>query len=413
LPVVGDNQILDDPQRAQLLADVAGAVAWSSGFVGALRRLAELSVPRLADWCMIDIVDGATGYRRLVVVHGDPRCRPQAERLLGRRELDPRRHGVARVMRCGERDVVRERADPAALVPAAHAESERLVGELGVTGYVSVPLVAGARPLGAFTLVAAGRGRQFTDAEVALAETLARVAALRIAENRLGREFADLARRQDDVLAGLSHELRTPLTAMMAWLELLHHPADGQQTTHALHVIERNGQLLGRLIDDLMDTSHIVMGTLHVDHRPVDLPAIVHHAALDLAARARDKGVRVDVQVDGAVGPYAGDRGRLSQIVAALLSNAVKFTPGGGRVVVRLDGDAAVVRLRVSDTGRGIARELLPHVFDVFRRDGHASGLGIGLAMARGLVRLHGGTVHAASEGVGRGATFTVTLPRC
>ena len=131
----------------------------------------------------------------------------------------------------------------------------------------------------------------------------------------------------------------------------------------------------------------------------------------ELEPGARDKGVRLEVELDRTA-RCQGDRARLTQIVMALASNALKFTPAGGRVVVTLSTDATHAQLRVSDTGRGISRDLLPHVFDVFRRDDRAPGLGLGLVMVRGLVALHGGNVEATSAGVGRGATFTVRLPR-
>ena len=404
------DQSLDDRQRVELLADAAGAVAWSSDPSIALSRVAQLAVPRLADWCAVDVLDRGTTFRRLAVAHADPRCRAHAERLLGCWEPDAARGGIAQVVRTGERQVV-DRADATELVPAQPDDLERLVTELGVAGYVSVPIRADERALGALTLVAATPGRRFTDADVALAETLARMAALSITQARLGHELAAVNRWQDGVLAALSHELRTPLTAMMAWLQLLHHRADAAESAHALDIIERNGRVLSRLIDELMDTSHLVMGRLRVERRLVDLAAIVHRVAGELAAGARDKGVRVDVQVDRGA-RCQGDRDRLAQIVMALLSNAIKFTPAGGRVLVVLDAEATHVRLCVSDTGQGIASELLPHVFDVFRHDDDTPGLGLGLVMVRGLVTLHGGTVEVSSEGLGRGATFTVRLPR-
>jgi len=408
---VSAEPFLDDHQRAQLLADVAGAVAWSSDPSVAVQRVAQLTVPRLADWCTVDVLDGERGYRRLAVAHADPSCRLSVERLLGRWEPDPRRRGVAQVLRTGEREVAMDVEDPTELMPWRHAELERLVGELGVAGYVSVPIRADARALGALTLVTTSPRRRFAEADVSLAETLARMAALPIAQARLGHELAAVTRRQDDVLAVLSHELRTPLTAMMAWLQLLHHGADAAETARALDIIERNGRLLSRLIDDLMDTSHIVMGKLRVERRPVDLAAIIHRVVAELAAGAHDQGVTIDLDLDRTA-RCQGDHARLQQIVMALLSNALKFTPSGGRVLVTLDADATLVRLRVSDTGRGIAPELLPHVFDIFRSDERAPGLGLGLVMVRGLVALHGGTVEASSEGVGHGAVFTVRLPR-
>ena len=405
------EHILDDRQRVELLADAAGAVAWSPDPSTALSRVARLAVPRLADWCAVDILDHGTTYRRLAVAHADPRCQPTAERLLGRWEPDPRRHGVAHVVRTGERQVATDVADPTALVPSAHAEFEHLVGELGLTGYVSVPIYADSRALGALTLVAASRRRRFVAADISLAETLARMAAPMVAQARLDRELAAVSRRQDDVLAVLSHELRTPLTAIMAWSQLLHHNSDAAEIAAAVDVIERNGRVLGRLIDDLMDSSNIVMGRLQVDRRRVDLRAVIQRVADELAAGARDKGVRVELRLDPS-SRCQGDRARLAQIVMALLSNALKFTPAGGRVLVTLDTDAPHTRISVSDSGRGIAPELLPHVFEVFRRAERAPGLGLGLSMARGLAALHGGTVEAFSEGADRGSTFTVRLPR-
>ena len=405
------DQFLDDRQRVELLADAAGAIAWAPDPAIALCRIAELAVPRLADWCAVDVLDRGTAYRRLAVAHADPLRRPQAAQLLGCWEPDPRRGGVARVVRTGERQVAIESADPAALVLTEHQGLERLVSELGVASYVSVPIRAEDRPLGALTLVAASPRRRFAEADVELAETLARMAGLTIGQARLGHELAAVSRWQDGVLAALSHELRTPLTAMMAWLQLLHHRTDAAETERALDVIERNGRVLGGLIDELMDASHIVMGRLHLERRPVDLAATVHRVAAQLAAGARDKGVAIDVQVDRPA-RVQGDGDRLAQIVMALLSNALKFTPAGGRVLVSLDVDNTHVRLAVNDTGRGIAPELLPHVFDVFRRDEQAPGLGLGLVVVRGLVALHGGAVEARSDGPGRGATFVVRLPR-
>ena len=405
------DRFLDDRQRVELLADAAGAVACAADPSIALSRVAHLAVPRLADWCAVDVLDRGTTCRRLAVAHADPRRQPDAERLLGCWEPDAQRGGVAQVVRTGERQVEIEHAEPAALVLALQGGQEPLVAGLGVASYVSVPILSQARPIGALTLVAASPSRRFAEADVSLAETLARMAALSITQARLGHELAAVNRWQDGVLAALSHELRTPLTAMMAWLQLLHHRADAAETARALEIIERNGRVLGRLINDLMDTSHIVMGRLRVERRPVDVAAIIQRVIGDLAAGARDKGVRIDIQLDRGA-RCLGDRERLAQVVMALLSNAVKFTPSGGRVLVVLDADAAHVRLCVNDTGQGIARELLPYVFDVFRRDEDTPGLGLGLVMVRGLVALHGGTVEASSEGLGHGATFTVRLPR-
>jgi signal transduction histidine kinase len=402
---------LNDVQRAEVLAAAAGAMVWSRDSAAAARAVAEAAVPRLADWCAIDVLDGETACRRLAVAHADPRCQAYIQRLLGTWEPDPLRRGVAHVVLTGEREVALDAADAGALVLSPHAELEQVVGELGVAGYVSVPIRADARALGALTLVVADRRRRFAEADVSLAETLARMAALPIAHARLDDQIAVLNRRQDDVLAALSHELRTPLTAMMAWLQLLRHGASATETARGLNIIERNGRLLSHLIDDLVDTSHLVMGRLSVERRPVELAQVVQEVVRELGPNARDKGVRLEVELQRTA-RCLGDRARLAQVVMALVSNAVKFTPAGGHVTVTLGTDATHVQLRVVDSGRGISPDLLPHVFDVFRREDRAPGLGLGLVMVRGLVALHGGNVEAASAGVGHGATFTVRLPR-
>ena len=404
----------DDAQRQHLLAEVAGAIAWAPDAQVALRRVAELAVPRLADWCTVDVLESEATYRRLAVVHAESRWRDHVGALLGSWTPDPGRRGVARVVRTGEREVAVDVPDAAVLVPTGDTQRERLVAELGVASYVSVPLLAHARPLGALTLVAADPRRRFEADDVALAETVARMAALAVANARLDRELTDVSRRQDDLLAAVSHQLRTPLTAMLAWLQLTRHGGDAAASARALDTIERNGRILARLIDELMDTARILIGKADIIRRPVDLTAIVERAVAGQLEAARDKGIRVDTALDLAVGTYLGDRERLEQVVAVLLANALKFTPAGGHVVVHLDADATRARIRVRDSGRGIAGEVLPHVFELFRRgvgDPADEGLGLGLAIVRGLVALHGGTVEAASEGEDRGATFTVILP--
>jgi signal transduction histidine kinase len=408
------DRTFDDAQRMRVLADVAGAVAWAPDARSGLRRVAELMVPTLADWCAIDILEGEATYRRLAVVHVDAQWQGRVDALLGPWAPDPHRIGVARVVRTGECEIAADASAAAALVPSGDAERERLVAQLGVAGYVSVPLLFNARPFGALTLVVTDGRRRFADGDIALAQTLARVAGLAVANARLEHELADTNRRQDDLLAALSHQLRTPLTAMLAWLQLARRP-DADESARALETIERNGRVLGRRIDDLMDTARILTGKVDIERRPLDLAGIVEQAVMSQREVARDKGVRLDIELHSPAAGYVGDRARLEQIVAVLLDNAVKFTPPGGHVVAQLDGDGSRARIRVTDSGRGIPAELLPHVFELFRRgigEPGDPGLGLGLAMVRGLVTLHGGTVEAASQGADRGATFTVLLPR-
>jgi PAS domain S-box-containing protein len=238
------------------------------------------------------------------------------------------------------------------------------------------------------------------------------------AEQEAARAEAEQANRaKDDFLAVLSHELRTPLTAMLGWIGMLRSgrlPAD--RARYALEVIDRNTRMQAQLINDLLDVSRIVAGKMAVDRTPVDLAAVVVRAAGSAQREAEAKGIDLVSSITPSAGPVMGDVTRLEQIVTNLLGNALKFTPAEGRVDVRLDVHDGGARLRVSDTGPGIAADVLPHVFDRFRQAEGSSrrrheGLGLGLAIVRHLVEAHGGAVRAESAGEGLGATFTVELP--
>ena len=231
------------------------------------------------------------------------------------------------------------------------------------------------------------------------------------------REAEEASRLKDEFLATLSHELRTPLTSILGWAKLLR--AGGLEpefVARGLEAVERNAVAQTRLIGDLLDVSRIVAGQLRLEPRPVELAGVVGAGVESVRPAADARGVRLELSLDPSGCTVSGDPDRLQQVVWNLLSNAVKFTPRGGRVVVRLaraDGHAEV---EVSDTGRGIPAEFLPHVFDRFRQaDGRITrehgGLGLGLAIARHFVELHGGTITAASPGEGRGATFRFRLP--
>ncbi|HYG81863.1 MAG TPA: ATP-binding protein [Pyrinomonadaceae bacterium] len=230
-------------------------------------------------------------------------------------------------------------------------------------------------------------------------------------------EAEESSRLKDEFLATLSHELRTPLTAINGWTAILRScRLDEQAADRALEIIERNTRLQTQLIEDLLDVSRIVAGKLRLDIRPVN-PAPSVEAAVDaLRPTAEDKGVSLQQMIDAGVGTIAGDPARLQQVVSNLISNAIKFTPRGGRVEVRLGREGGHALIEVSDTGEGIGPEFLPHVFERFRQADMSTtrehgGLGLGLAIVRHLVILHGGTIRAESGGAGLGSTFTVRIP--
>ena len=235
-------------------------------------------------------------------------------------------------------------------------------------------------------------------------------------EARATAEAAD--RAKDQFLAVLSHELRTPLNAVYGWARMLRAgQIQGEaDVTRALEVIERNANAQVQLVDDLLDVSRVISGKMRLDVRKVDLSIVVEAAADAVRPAAEAKGIRLQSVLDPRAGPITGDPDRLQQIVWNLLINAVKFTPKGGQIQVHLQRINSHVEIVVSDTGQGIAPDVLPVIFERFRQADSSStrthsGLGLGLALVKHLVELHGGTVVAQSAGATRGATFVVGLP--
>jgi PAS domain S-box-containing protein len=262
--------------------------------------------------------------------------------------------------------------------------------------------------LGSFAMVIDITDRKRAEAE--RAEILAR--------EQAARAEAEAANRiKDEFLATVSHELRTPLSAMIGWVHLLRSGSlDAPSTERALETIERNIRAQAQLIEDILDVSRIIRGNLKLDLRPLDLAVLLQDTVESLRPAAQAKGISLHTLLESPVSRMTGDPDRLQQVVWNLLSNSIKFTPRGGRVEIRLGRRGEDLRLEVTDTGEGIEPEFLPYVFERFRQaDGSTTrvhgGLGLGLAIVRHLVELHGGTAAADSPGLGLGSRFVVTLP--
>ena len=250
------------------------------------------------------------------------------------------------------------------------------------------------------------------------AEEAQRLSARLLMREEQARANAEAANRiKDEFLATVSHELRTPLNSILGWAQLMRSGSlDGTASARALKTIERNTKTLAQIIDDLLDVSRIITGKLRLEVRPVELQSVVE-AALEAVRPAADaKNIRLEVSVDARLGAVSGDSGRLQQVVWNLLSNAIKFTPSGGEVKVKVERIASRACVTVSDSGEGISPAFLPYVFDRFSQADSTftrlhGGLGLGLAIVRHLVELHGGSVGVDSKGIGEGASFTVSLP--
>jgi PAS domain S-box-containing protein len=299
----------------------------------------------------------------------------------------------------------------------------QILSSMGITAYAGQPLIAQGRLWGTLSFGSLTR-TCFTSEEIDLLQVTCDQVAIALERANLTTSLQQQAeqlrqanRIKDEFLAVLSHELRSPLNPILGWSKLLQvRKFDEAKTAQALATIERNAKLQSELIEDLLDVSRILQGKLSLNPTPINLASTIRAAIETVRLAAGTKSIGVEVSLDSNVGYVSGDSTRLQQVVWNLLSNAVKFTPAGGRVEVRLEQVGNQAQITIRDNGQGIPGEFLPHVFDYFRQaDGATTrkfgGLGLGLAIVRYLVELHGGTVQAQSPGEGLGATFTVRLP--
>jgi PAS domain S-box-containing protein len=290
-------------------------------------------------------------------------------------------------------------------------------GRLPVRSYLGVPVKTASGDVLGGLFFGHSHAGMFTEQHERLAAGVAAWASLALENSRLYIQAREADRLKDEFLAVLSHELRTPLNAILGYARLLRGGIlSGEKTDRGLETLERNATSLTQIVEDVLDVSRIVSGKLRLDVQPVELPLIIHNAVATVQPAADAKSIRVRTIVDPRVSPVSGDPDRLQQVVWNLLSNAVKFTPRRGRIQVRLERVNSHVELAVSDTGVGIRRDFLPHVFERFRQAEAGTtrtigGLGLGLSIVRHIIEMHGGTVKASSKGEGKGATFRVRLP--
>ncbi|HYP90862.1 MAG TPA: ATP-binding protein, partial [Polyangiaceae bacterium] len=379
----------------------------------------------VADSATVDMVEPDGSFRRLAVAHADP-AKIELSHELWRR-WPPRPEdatGVAHVVRTGRPEIRTEVTDEALAQTTADPDLLRLLRKLGAKSSMCVPLNVRGKAIGAITFISAESGRRFTADDLGVASDFGRRVGAAIDNAQLYRtaieakQHADEANRlKDEFLATISHELRTPLNAMLGWTRMLRGgllSKDRQE--RALEIIERNAVTQAQLIEDLLDVARIISGKLRLDVQAVGVAHVVEHAidSLRLASDARK--IQIVAALDPCAGQLLGDPQRLGQVLWNLLSNAIKFTPRGGRINVTAERVDSSLRIMVSDTGQGIAPEFLPYVFERFKQGDGATtrahgGLGLGLAISRHIVELHGGTISVHSEGEGKGTTFVVSLP--
>lgn len=415
----------------RFLAEAGEALASSLDYETTLASVARLAVPRLADWCAVDVVAEDGAIYRLAVAAADPAKEEALHELRRRYPFDPQgQHGVPQVIHTGEPQLVAEVTADQLAAETVDADHLRLVQGLGMRSYLRVPLVARGRTLGAVSLIAAESGRRYGTTDLALALELARRAALAVdnaqlyeAERSARAEAQTALRVREEFLAGISHDLKTPLTTIRGFAQLLARRVarsgipGTEVVQEALASIDAATVRMTGLVVQLLDLARLQSGQgLDLQRQPTDLVALARQVAAEHQRATERHRIRVQAAEADISGMW--DPIRLERVVANLVSNAVKYSPEGGDVTVTLarDGAAAPERvwLTVQDHGLGIPARDLAHIFTRFHRGanviGRIEGSGIGLAGARQIVEQHGGAVEVTSA-EGAGTTVTVCLP--
>lgn len=413
-----EQEVARAAQRDAFLADATLILTSSLEYETTLRSLARLTVPYLADYCAFDVVTQDGTIVRMAGAHVLPEKAELAEDVRRRYDNPETSTSPQYVIRTRRPAILREITDDM-IVAGSHGDMERLarIRALGLVSYVCVPMVAHERTLGSMTLANAESGRRFTDDDVRVANDLATRSALAIETAQSYQELQNVNRLKDEFLATLSHELRTPLNAVLGYARMLQSGAiTPEKVPQALEVIDRNAGALAQIVEDVLDVSRIVLGKARLKMEQTDVAAVVEDAVATVKPAADAKGLHLKVSLGHGTAGVCGDHSRLQQVVWNILSNAVKFTPRGGRIDVRVTQDDSHVEIVVADTGIGFPASFRPHVFERFRQAESSTtrlhgGLGLGLAIARHIVEMHGGGINAESAGEGKGATFTVLLP--
>jgi PAS domain S-box-containing protein len=406
------------------LVEVSTLLAASLDYEIALENVANLAVPALADWCIVDVFQPDWSSKQIAIAIADPKKVNILDEIRRRYRPKTRAKQLLQQLQLGISVFYPELSDSHLAQMAEDDEHLQLLQSLGIRSLMVIPVRSRGQLFGAISFFTAESGRYYQQIDLALAEDIARRAATAIDNARLYQETqqaraqAETANRiKDEFLAVLSHELRTPLNPILGWAKLLRtRKFDEATKIQALETIERNAKLQTQLIGDLLDVSRILQGKVRLNLYAVDLKVAIAAALETVRLAAEAKSIQIHTVLSNDIGKVLGDSDRLQQVMWNLLSNAVKFTPTEGLVEVRLQQVGLDAQIQVIDTGKGINPEFLPYVFDYFRQaDAKTTrvfgGLGLGLAIVRHLVELHGGTVQAESLGEGQGATFTVSLP--
>lgn len=415
------SRVAAEESRASLefLARASSVLSSSLDLEETFEKTATLAVPDLADWAFMDVLHGPGMVRRVAVSHRNPADAGLAKSLKRTYPLIldvP--HGPLRVLGSGVEDRLRDVGEDEIDAMGLDEEHAAAFRRIAPRSLLSIPLDPSGRMIGALTLLS-GRPDAYGPREVLLAEQLANRAAPALENSRLYGELSRSDRAKEEFLAVLAHELRNPLEPILTAAHVIGMPESGPETgTRARDVILRQTKQMSRLIDDLLDISRVNTGRVELRREIVDLAELVRQTVQDYRSQLDARGITLSMDLPKEPLEIRADPARIAQIVGNLLHNAAKFTPPRGGVWVTVARDAAEGRGRVTvaDDGIGMQSDILPRLFRPFEQE-HGSidrihgGLGLGLALAKGLVTLHGGSIEASSAGLGKGSRFTIALP--
>ena len=416
--IVSNVRDIGQRKRAEeaehFLSEASKVLASSLDYSATLAQVAQLAVPRLADWCIVLVVGEDGSLRPVKVACADP-AKADLARAMGSGYSPPPGAVGPRVVESGQPELTSEVTDEELVATAGNAEHLAAMRRAGIRSRIAVPLVTEGRTFGVLIFAAAESGRRYGREDLALAEEVGRRAALAVANARLYQVAQRAIRAREDLLAVVSHDLRTPLSVIVLQASMLQRtvlPAGEASAAKKLASIRQAAAQITALITDLLDAATIEAEKLAVERERNDLRSLVEAAIEGIRPLAEQSSLRLDWQVSEGLPPVPCDRRQVLRALGNLLTNAVKFTPPGGAIQVRVEPRGRAVCFAVTDTGVGIPEDALPHLFERYwQAERHKrAGAGLGLYIAKGIIEAHGGKMWAESK-VNEGSSFFFTLP--
>ena len=408
-------------ERLSFLADASAEMASSLELETILKTLTRVAVPALGDWCTVQIVQANGKLQQLAVEHKDPLKVKWAWELQEKYPPpEDSNQGHYKVFNSGKSEMMAYIPQALLMASAQDEEHRKIIDSIGFYSYICAPIKVRQKIIGTFTVVTTDESkRRFDQADLKLVEELCARAGVAVDNSKLFLEAKNLNKVKDEFLATLSHELRTPINIIQGHADIL--KTDYAQLTEeelqaSISAIQRNTRLQTQIVSDLLDVSSIITGKVSYVPQKISPKEIMGAVSTAIQSTANAKNIIIFIDLSKAPEVMMADPTRLHQILWNLVNNAVKFTPPGGKIEVSVEQNDFNCVFTVKDNGIGIGEEFLPFVFDRFRQADSSSsrtygGLGLGLAIVKSLAEIHGGSVTVASEGLGKGSSFTVSLP--